>query len=204
MKTKLKTIIFLLPSTLAFLSYNSFAINEVKPVDKKEVVVSASEDEDLEQNLGKISQLKSKLEIIKLQRSIEKEQNDTSSNNDYNNYNNYNNNQGYNNYQQNYNSQPEPIHQINEHETSNGIINNNANNIQTTEIIPVNDMKAIAVYGLGNMSYAEILVNGGKVVVRNGETLSNGYKVVSLSNIGVVLSKDNNKITLPITASTLQ
>lgn len=185
MKTNLKKIIVLLP--LTFLSANVLA-NEVAPTEKKEAFESIASD-NMEENLGKISLLKSKLEIIKLEKSIEKEKAESvvndNMNNDYNGYNNYN-------YNNNKPVQQSPIPSLPE-----------ATEEMKVENETKDDMKAIAVYGLGNMSYAEILVNGGKVIVRNGETLSNGYQVKSLSNIGVVLTRNDEKITLPITASVL-
>lgn len=67
-----------------------------------------------------------------------------------------------------------------------------------TVVEPAPVIKATAVYSLGNTSYAEISFNGNKTVVKAGEVLPNGYKVVGLNPLGITLQKGKTKMSLPI------
>lgn len=62
------------------------------------------------------------------------------------------------------------------------------------------DIRATAVYTLGNVGYAEITYNGSKTVVRQGGKLPNGAVVESLTPLSVVINDGKEKKTLPIVA----
>lgn len=66
------------------------------------------------------------------------------------------------------------------------------------EITVAADIKATAVYTLGNTGYAEIIYNGSKNVVRKGDKLPNGEIIESLTPLSVVIKDGNTKRTLPI------
>lgn len=76
------------------------------------------------------------------------------------------------------------------------------------EVTPQADIKATAVYTLGNTGYAEIIYNGSKNVVRKGDKLPNGEIIESLTPLSVVIKDGDTKRTLPIvsgqTASSTQ
>lgn len=69
------------------------------------------------------------------------------------------------------------------------------------DVAPVADIKATAVYTLGNTGYAEIIYNGSKNVVRKGDKLPNGEIVESLTPLSVVIKDGDTKRTLPIVSS---
>lgn len=62
------------------------------------------------------------------------------------------------------------------------------------------EIKATAVYKLGNVGYAELSYNGSKTVVKQGGKLPNGETVESLTPLSVVINNGKEKQTIPIIA----
>lgn len=61
-------------------------------------------------------------------------------------------------------------------------------------------MQTTAIYSLGNQSYAEIVVNGNKLVAKQGTKLPNGYRVSAINELGVTLVKGKSKAVLPVSS----
>lgn len=85
---------------------------------------------------------------------------------------------------------------------------NNTGNAQSTKkdkaVEEEVDIKATAVYTLGNVGYAEINYNGTKAVVKQGGKLPNGMVVESLTPLSVVISDGKDKKVIPIVAEASQ